>query len=78
MIEEERSESSTRCIMNSFRNEFLVLRVDSINLMIEGMLFGPWIQANTRNSSNFSFLELKEFMSTSLRRVLSLMPRAGL
>ena len=63
--------------MKSLTKELLVLRVDSMRLMMEGTLPGPWTQARTRSSSLTSFSEL-EVRSPSLRWVLVGMPRAGL
>lgn len=78
MMEDERSVSSTSCMMKSLRREFFVLRVDSMRLMIDGMLVEPWMQARIRSSSTaFLSLEFKD-MSPSLRIVLVVMPRAGL
>lgn len=54
--------------MNSFRRDLAVLRDDSMKLIMEGMLFGPWIHAKTRNSFT---LELKELMSPSFRWVFA-------
>lgn len=52
IIEEERSVSSMRCITYSLsREDLLAERVDSMRLMSEGMLLGPWTQARTRSSS---------------------------
>jgi len=79
MIEDERSVSSTRCMMKTLRSDFWVLRVDSMRLMIEGMLVGPWMQARTRRVFTTLLFSLEWVdMSPSFRIVLLTIPRAGL
>lgn len=65
--------------MKSLRDEFFVLRVDSMRVMMEGTLPGPWTQARTRSwSEEVTFFEAEEERSPSLRRVPEGMSRAGL
>lgn len=74
IIEEDRSVSSSRCVIYTLRREdLLVERVDSMRLMSEGMLVGLWTQARSRSSSE----ELEEM---DLGRQLPAVekPRVGL
>ena len=77
MMEEDRSVSSTKCITKSLREEFLVLRVDSVSVMRDGTLPELWTQARIRSSS-LTGESLAE-RSRSLRWVGGVEPpRAGL
>lgn len=81
MMEEDLSVSSTKCITKSLRDEFLVLRVDSVRVMRDATLLELWRQARIRSSS--SAVEMSAERSRSLRCVrlepLRLPPRrAGL
>jgi hypothetical protein len=45
-------------MMKTLRKDFFVPLVDSMRLITEGMLLGPWMQAKTRNLLAVSSFEL--------------------